>query len=523
MASMQFENETNPIKRKEKFINNLDIKNSEVYIYGNCYLIHTGESNRNYIVDNNGNIKIDETDIMSSKVNDEHPGELETIGTNELQINSIEDLVAFSNNVNKGNAYGSNISNTPKKIKLGKNLDFKSELSYANIEKKYKYDSESETYIEDSSADKTLMELCTTGIGFIPIGAKNFFSGIFDGNNKEIKNIYILRDTEAGLFANTNYSYVKIENLTIDGNITSNNGAAGGIVAIFGGGTSGDIGINNCTNNSNVTGCLQAGGIVGTQKGNSVLNIEKCINNVEIVCTGEYTSGWSEAHKTAAGGIIGGGFSNFNINKCNVYGKIEGPTSGGIVGGKHMGQEAKIVNCFVKAQIGSIDNKATIAGGIIGSMCSANDLIIYNCKVSENTNIFASDKSGGITGIVTWGGTPSIYNSYSLASINSKYAGGISYKSAIIENCYFGGNITADYVGGISYENSTCKNCYYIDTINSGIYNVADNDETKILVMTENDMKENDTLLNKLKEYTNDSYELSEWTKKENEFPMLNN
>ena len=39
-------------------------------------------------------------------------------------------------------------------------------------------------------------------------------------------------------------------------------------------------------------------------------------------------------------------------------------------------------------------------------------------------------------------------------------------------------------------------------------------------MLSEEDMRENDTLFNSLKSYTNSEYELSGWTKNENQYPV---
>ncbi len=76
---------------------------------------------------------LDELDSMltggeATQVSDAKAGELAGKGTEEdpYLIESIEDLVTFSNNVNEGNSYEEKV------VKLGINLDFNSTLSYVD-------------------------------------------------------------------------------------------------------------------------------------------------------------------------------------------------------------------------------------------------------------------------------------------------------------------------------------------------------------------------------------------------------
>lgn len=89
-------------------------------------------------------------------------------------INSIEDLVYFSDLVNQGKNFSG------KTVNLNFDLDFNNKKSYAN----------KDNY-------QNLKTSLTTGVGFKPIGnAINAFSGDFEGNGHIIYNLYINRPTE---------------------------------------------------------------------------------------------------------------------------------------------------------------------------------------------------------------------------------------------------------------------------------------------------------------------------------------
>ena len=129
------------------------------------------------------------TGIEVEQVTDTNPGILEGNGTQSdpYVINSIEDLVFFAYDVTNGNTY------EEKTVRLGLSLDFNSTKSYvepfSTAYGKYGYDGELKTSL-------------TSGEGFIPIGMEsdevgtNSFSGIFDGQGKSIKNLYINEKSE---------------------------------------------------------------------------------------------------------------------------------------------------------------------------------------------------------------------------------------------------------------------------------------------------------------------------------------
>lgn len=133
------------------------------------------------------------------KVKDETPGVLEGNGTQNTpyEIESIEDLVAFSNEVNSGNDFSGEY------VSLGVSLDFNSDNSYENPETTEFGD------INGNGQTESLKTEVTTGKGFEPIGNYNIdaipFTGTFMGNENFIRNLYMdiqktEGETDAGLF-----------------------------------------------------------------------------------------------------------------------------------------------------------------------------------------------------------------------------------------------------------------------------------------------------------------------------------
>ena len=153
----------------------------------------------------------------------------------------------------------------------------------------------------------------TTGEGFTPIGisaSTGRFRGTFEGNNKEIRNLYINREGYAGLFGMPNQ--MTVNNLGVTGSVTSTNNMAGGIAGTswqsyynncynkaiitskksYAGGIVGDdasqlVEFNNCYNLGNVTGNINTGGIAGKASG----KVNGCYNLGSIKSTGGYAGG----------------------------------------------------------------------------------------------------------------------------------------------------------------------------------------------------------------------------------------
>lgn len=219
--------------------NNAGNGKTEVLEDENKIIVKFIDSNRFYEVDSNGNIsKID-------VVVDNNPGNIEIgingeklKGTEEspYEIWCIEDLVEWSQNYSKyQNAY----------IQLCRTLNFNSNLSYTNGK------------ILNCNTIDELKDLLTdtTGSGFTPI---ENFSGSFNGQEYEIKNIFENKEGNAGLFSTTTNSIVK--NLTISGEIAGTIDV-GGLI-----GYAENSIVESCGNNANIKNNSSAGhtaGIIG--------------------------------------------------------------------------------------------------------------------------------------------------------------------------------------------------------------------------------------------------------------------
>ena len=308
---------------------------------------------------------------------------------NVVEISSIEDLVDFSKAVNNGNTY-ENVT-----VKLTRNLDFNEKSSYKN------YQDTSYGDLNENGKVESIMEELTNkdGIGFTPIGYGNNigFSGNFDGESYEIRNIYIhpkltKYDISAiGLFVTTNGI---VKNLGISGKIYG--GLTGGITAkakgnvincynkceiysifnaggIVGAGVQGSN-ISNCYNIGTINGFGNVGGISGDSYG----NINNCYNLGKII---NIPTNGGSMMMIFAGGIVGEGGPGSNISNCYNAGEIVcKQLNGNCVAGGISGRASQVSNCY---NIGDIICNVS-AGGILGSEDYNSSGDIVNCYYNKD-------------------------------------------------------------------------------------------------------------------------------------------
>ena len=304
-------------------------------------------------------------------VEDSTPWELAGKGTETepYLIESIEDLVAFSNSVNSGYSYSG------KYIKLVNTLDFNLPFSYDNY--KTKVSEKTNRIIEEDSNGTELKTFLTSGTGFNPIGRSGYaFRGYFDGNGKEIKNIYINRPDEdyVALFGGASgmNNGSTIENLGISGSIIGYHSTAG-IVATE---SQEGVIVKNCYNCANIKGDANVGGILGVNCG-KILN---CYNvgkiegrsNVGGICGYQnnyeiyncYNLGEIIQTSNRCGGIIGFN-SGGRVYRCYNIGKIEGNTDIGGIIGDNSATTCSLQHSYNRGQVISENNWRL--GGIAGS------------------------------------------------------------------------------------------------------------------------------------------------------------
>ncbi len=368
---------------------------TEVSDAGDEFEVVFHESNRYYTVDKDGNVE-----GAFEIIEDKYPGDI-TVGKDgntldgseekPYEIWCIEDLMEWSKNYSQyTNAY----------IKLCTNLNFKSELSYANSETKGYGDVN-----QDGNTDSLIKEL-QSGEGFKPIQQ---FSGNFDGDENVISNLYISKQDNAGLILSLNNANFK--NITVKGEIHSQSNNAGIIsqggksqienimsdVKIYGGVAAGIIGrctgqlnIRDCVNLGNIESTSAVGGFCGDQFTGEMLN---CINEgtIKSSASGNYgvgglcgNTGSNNTESTQIKNCINGGTIIYDGNRSIWY--FGG--AGGITGLNR--QTLIIQNCVNTGEIQS----TSYAGGICGM-----DLIYWqNQEKYELTNSFMLNNIEKVTG-----------------------------------------------------------------------------------------------------------------------------
>ena len=167
-----------------------------------------------------------------------------------------------------------------------------------------------------------------------PDNSNKAFSGIFDGKNHKIDNIYInTTDSAQGLFALTNNGTIK--NVIIG-------------------------------NNSTILGGNYTGGLIGIAKNKTKIN--SCSNEASITCSG-----------VASGGVVGQLTENGLIIKCYNIGNVSssGEHVGGICG--IMDKNSIIEECYNTSNISGLSQ---YVGGIIGAIRDTSHL--RNCYNTRN-------------------------------------------------------------------------------------------------------------------------------------------
>jgi len=377
---------------------------------------------------------------------------------NDFEVNYIEDLIDFSNDVNSGNNYQYNI------VALKRTLDFNDNSCYKNSSNTTTYGD----YNGDGVVQTIKEELTnTTGRGFTPIGVKNSFNGIFDGNGYEIKNIYINNGTYkfSGLFGEIHTAMIC--NLGITGQI-----------------------------NSTYSGTVYHGGIIGAGLNSLILN---CNNKANIIV--------KNSSSAYVGGILGSG-------GMHVGGDSMPPNANQCSGNT-------IINCYNNGNI-DVSASSKNVGGISGYQ---NTSVIINCYNTGNIEMNSNGFAGGISGRTFY--ENSAINCYNTGNIsNGTKIGGImgelNYGTSIVENCYNIGllesnvvnsNIVGIAIHGSSSSTSVITNSYWLNIASSnGVYNGEDN----TISMTEQQMK-SQTFTDLL----NDGNTMANFIQGDTEYPVI--
>jgi hypothetical protein len=272
------------------------------------------------------------------------------------------------------------------------------------------------------------------GKGWSPIGNStyNFFTGIYNGQNFTISNLYINRDVDyIGLFGNVEANEGKLINIKIIDADISGNTYVGGLV-----GRAYWTSIDNCHSSGNVVGFSHVGGLVGSYVWtNKMIN---CSSSADV-----------QGH-TRVGGLVGnvsGSASNGGIENCFSTGEVIGEE---LVGG--FAGEGNGARIFASHSNGNVSGKDGV-GGFIGT--------------AEGGSIKKCYSTGSVTA------SPDEYGneSYNIGGFI-----GTANNSVIIENTYATGNVSGcNNVGGFvgyNYE-SQIKYSYSIGSVTANVSNAG--------------------------------------------------
>lgn len=379
------------------------------------------------------------------------------------EISKVEDLMQLAQQLRAGKTY-SGIT-----VTLMNDLDFADDNSY-NDPNEIKFGNVNQVNpLEGLKAELT----STTGYGF---KALKSFNGTFDGNNHEIKNLFMQNryNENLGLFAENKGT---IKNLKVSGTI------------------------NSSLTYSRPAEDYYIGGIVGKNTG----KIENCISDIDF--NFRFNVPYS-GMKTTVGGIAGyNGDSYAKIDKCanlgdftfaGVNGSGEKVIVGGIVGNSSY---ADVNNCYNRGNISFAENTNGYysvdysVGGIVGSGKAKNCYNVGNITIAGTaTN---GIKSGAIAGQSTYSDGRLIINCYNLSSatINGKTVNS------------FGTSKEETYMKTQAFVNDLGKTNFKLEENKNDGYPVINNDEVeKILhIYKVEDLIE---LANQIKsgiEYTNET------------------
>lgn len=212
-----------------------------------------------------------------------------------------------------------------------------------------------------------------------PIGGKNPFKGIFDGNGHTVSDLYINSSgSNLGLFGYVDGAEIK--NVTVQGNVTGfyeeGNEQSGQYVGLVLGVGTTKSKLENCESRGSVTGCSYVGGIAGLIANNCF--ITSCTNRATV----KNYPGTSGAY---FGGIVGYGTG---LSFCANYADItaEGSSVGGLVGYvfPDINNEG-MSNCM---NVGNVIGKQNV-GGLAGECFAPQNTNNYSIGRVEATNQYA--------------------------------------------------------------------------------------------------------------------------------------
>ena len=218
------------------------------------------------------------------------------------------------------------------------------------------------------------------GRGWIPIGTRSTFGGVFDGGGKTITGLDINSlNVNLGLFGILQGATIR--NLNVTGANITGGAAIGGIA-----GSMNYSALINCSFKGTVTvGLPSTSGIVGGLVGGMTTgnNIINCYANADV----------SSSYGSSVGGIAGSVSGNNNlVSNCYVTGTASGShTVGGLIGSFSSGVNNKMENCAALSMSVSGRDPGAPNGRLIGNHL----FLISNPPVMSNNVAYHEMAAGG--------------------------------------------------------------------------------------------------------------------------------
>lgn len=390
-------------------------KNNEISYISANKLIEEGLLSNNLINPNTNKRVIDEDGVVEATRGVDNSFKYNYAINQYITINYIEDLIEI---LDSDDTYEG------KTIILNRDLDFKKDESYKDINTSYK-------------GSTLKLYLNTSGL----TQKSSFFEGNISGNGYSIDNIYMQGDM-LGLFLLISNS--NIENINLSGVI---DGRMGGLLAD----NIEETNINNLNIDIKIpyNANLVNASIGGVARAANSVNMQNSFVVTDI--------------NIPENSVVGGFFqqaSDTTINNCKQEGTILGEDIGGI--GVQLTDNSKIIN--------SSSNGKLVGGNVAGLAHSAENIEIINSFSTSNISA-----THGAAGLVVDATLLTIKNSYYNGKISGSRIGGLVFFGfANIESSYAIANIdcvncqvVGGLVGSLSYS-STVKDSYSLVNINSG-------------------------------------------------------
>jgi len=282
------------------------------------------------------------------------------------------------------------------------------------------------------------------GLGFTPIGTSATpFTGMFDGMGHTITGLFINRPAvnEVGLFGFANFATITNVGLTNVSITGANN--VGGLV-----GRAAYTGISTVAVSGNVSGAVQAGGLVGYNDWSTTIAAS--------------SSSATVAGQSSVGGLVGWNYNgtidgSFATGAVNYSGGAGGSGFGGLVGLNY----STISNSYASGGTVNAGNLALSTGGLVG----------YNSGSISNSwsdeNVAGAWGIGGLVG-QDFGSTTNSY--YDISAVNFT-VGGVNRGQQVTRNGLYGGQFATWYNAGTPLSSLTIGN--YLSQDGGGNYQIA--------------------------------------------------